>query len=405
MRLPGAQHLGGIENYTESLANELGSSGNTVIVVTSRLSNSDPAREKMPNGVEVFRLPCHSLMDGRLPIPAHNSEHGKMLRKVADFKPDRILVNARFYPHSLDGVRFASQLHVPAFLIEHGSAYITLNNPFADVLIRKWENVCTKQLQRYPLHFAAVSKKSADWLRHFGVTAEAVFPNAIKTSDTRGDVNSASNNSLNCLLSMKNCGNYKLIATFVGRYIPEKGISSILESSKRLADEPILFVFAGSGPLEELINSQSNQSAILNLGQLAHKDVASLLEISDVLCLPSRSEGFSTTLLEAAAAGCMPITTDVGGAREIGLIPTGYSNEGVSITEHGILLKDAGSTALQAGLLWALKNRDARLVKAASLKKRVLTINTWQKTARAIDAAFSNVEKANDSLPEFGRRN
>ncbi|MFR3923757.1 MAG: glycosyltransferase [Collinsella sp.] len=39
------------------------------------------------------------------------------------------------------------------------------------------------------------------------------------------------------------------------------------------------------------------------LGRLSRKDLAALMLQSDACCLPSRSEGFSTVLLEAAACG------------------------------------------------------------------------------------------------------
>ncbi len=46
------------------------------------------------------------------------------------------------------------------------------------------------------------------------------------------------------------------------------------------------------------------------------EDVFSILKMSDVFCLPSRSEGFSNALIEAMACGVPCVATDVGGNRE-----------------------------------------------------------------------------------------
>ena len=385
-------HMGGIESYTESLANQLSTTGDTAIVVTSRLQQDTPARETLANGVEVFRLPCHPLMKARLPITAHNGEHKRMLQELAACKPDRVIVNARFYPHSLDGVRFASRLNIPVFVVDHGSAYLTLNNAAADALIRRWEHIYTARLQKYPLHFAAVSEKSATWLKTFGVTAEAIFPNAIDPSSLENALRTKS--GTDCLAPLRIAeqnGDYQLVVAFVGRYIPEKGIPSLLEAAKALQKEPILFAFAGSGVLDTAITAQDGAANIVNLGRLPRAEVLSFLATSDVLCLPSRSEGFSTTLLETASAGCMPISTDVGGAREIGLAPDANAS-GNTIAEHGILLKDSSPKSIEEALLWALEHPIERTEKSTRLSQFVRANNTWARTVQAIDAAFSAVE-------------
>lgn len=391
-------HMGGIESYTESLANRLSATGDTVIVATSRLRQDTPARETLANGVQVFRLPCHPLMKGRLPITSHNGEHKRLLYELAACKPDRVIVNARFYPHSLDGVRFANQLNIPVFVVDHGSAYLTMNNAAADALIRRWEHVYTARLQQYPLHFAAVSEKSATWLKTFGVTAEAVFPNAIDPDSLESALRTGG--EPDCLMPLriaKQNGSYQLVVAFVGRYIPEKGIPSLLEAASALREEPILFAFAGSGVLDSAISAQDGTANIVNLGRLPRAEVLSFLAASDVLCLPSRSEGFSTTLLETAAAGCMPISTDVGGAREIGLVPNTNAS-GNTIAEHGILLEDSSPKSIEEALLWALNHPAERMEKSKKLSQFVRENNTWDQTVQAIDAAFSTVEQASCQL-------
>lgn len=82
------------------------------------------------------------------------------------------------------------------------------------------------------------------------------------------------------------------------------------------------------------------------LGRLDSSDTASLLLQSDALCLSTRSEGFSTTLLEAAACGCPAIVADVGGARE--LIPTG---------EYGTVIPDMLADSIDEAVAALADNR------------------------------------------------
>ena len=69
-----------------------------------------------------------------------------------------------------------------------------------------------------------------------------------------------------------------------------------------------------SRELEELTRSLSLSDTVKFLG--ARKDVMPLLAISDVFCLPSRSEGFSNALVEAMASGLPCVATRVGGNAE-----------------------------------------------------------------------------------------
>lgn len=69
-----------------------------------------------------------------------------------------------------------------------------------------------------------------------------------------------------------------------------------------------------SRELEQLMRSLSLSDTVKFLG--ARKDVMPLLAISDVFCLPSRSEGFSNALVEAMASSLPCVATRVGGNAE-----------------------------------------------------------------------------------------
>lgn len=82
-----------------------------------------------------------------------------------------------------------------------------------------------------------------------------------------------------------------------------------------------LFVVVGESSEIEYCHELENLVTALGLsGNFwfpgAREDVFSLLKMSDVFCLPSRSEGSSNALLEAMACRLPCVATDVGGNRE-----------------------------------------------------------------------------------------
>jgi L-malate glycosyltransferase len=78
------------------------------------------------------------------------------------------------------------------------------------------------------------------------------------------------------------------------------------------------FIVAGEGELkettQELARSLGIEDRTFFIGRC--QDVGTVLSISDVCVLSSRSEGFSNAILEYMAAGRPVVSTDVGGARE-----------------------------------------------------------------------------------------
>jgi glycosyltransferase involved in cell wall biosynthesis len=69
--------------------------------------------------------------------------------------------------------------------------------------------------------------------------------------------------------------------------------------------------------LERLMRELGLQHNVLMLGSVPHQRWLQLLHASDVFLLPSEHEGISIALLEALAAGIIPVVSEVGGQAEI----------------------------------------------------------------------------------------
>ena len=113
------------------------------------------------------------------------------------------------------------------------------------------------------------------------------------------------------------------------------------------------------------------------MGRLSQSDVSALLIQSDVFCLPSRSEGFATCLLEAGACGTPAITTDVGGAREV--MPDG---------DYGLMLESSDAEEIVSSIRWCVEHRGELAAMGDRLQERVDNKFSWEETASCIEVAM-----------------
>lgn len=369
-------HIGGIETFTSSLAHELAVRGHDVTVVTNDTTNHG-AGISVENNVQVIRFPCRSLISGRLPLTCHNREFHELDTYLRSRVWDGMLINARFYPHSLYGMKLARTMGLTPVVLDHGSASLSFSNPLIDPPTRLFEKSITSYgKHRYHPDYYGISAKSVEWLKHFAINACGVIGNSIDAVSYR---QCASTRDFRAELHAEQ----KFLVAFVGRFIPEKGISALIEASQNpdLRKRGVVFVLAGDGPLADDVDSAQSET-LQCLGRLRSQDVSNLLQHADALCLPSRSEGFSTTLLEASACGCPSIVTDVGGAHE--LIPD---------KDHGTIIPSMSSDDICIALCALIDNPQLRMRQARACRELVETEYSWAHTAHRLERAFIRASK------------
>jgi glycosyltransferase involved in cell wall biosynthesis len=111
------------------------------------------------------------------------------------------------------------------------------------------------------------------------------------------------------------------IIGFVGALAPQKGLVYLIEAVEKLRDAypKIKCLLIGEGEqeafLKEMIRQKQLQNQFIFLGQ--RYDIPVLLKIIDVFVLPSLWEGLPQVVLEAMAAGCPVVATNVCGTPEI----------------------------------------------------------------------------------------
>jgi len=109
----------------------------------------------------------------------------------------------------------------------------------------------------------------------------------------------------------------------VGRMVQEKGAHLIVEAAPRvLARFPqTKFILAGTGSMSEHIKRRSHELGIADkvnvAGFISDADRNRLLKVADAAVFPSLYEPFGIVALEAMAAKCPVVVSDVGGLGEV----------------------------------------------------------------------------------------
>lgn len=350
-------HMGGVERYTHNLAKKLIEDGNEVVVVTSNIYKLQEY-ERM-DGIPVYRLPCWSLLEGRYPVLKMNSRFFKINKVLKNRNFDMIIVNTRFYPHSLYGMILARKMKSKCITLDHGTSHLLVHNKFLDFVGAIFEHTLTKVDQIFCKDYYGVSKACNEWLAHFHIKAKGVLYNSIDLEE----VKTVQKNISELYRKKYDIPDKAIVITFTGRLLKEKGLPSLLNVVERINKErkDVYLFIAGDGDMGDEVKSRSNEQ-IIPVGRIDFEQIVALLTDSDIFCLPSFSEGFSTSILEAAACGCYILTTARGGAREL-------------------LINDEYGCVIQ--------NNDEELLYNALIE----TINNPEKRKRGIDLTYKRIEK------------
>ncbi len=162
---------------------------------------------------------------------------------------------------------------------------------------------------------------------------------------------------------------------FLGRFVPEKGLSLLQRALERL-DAPWRLLLAGGGPMLAELQAWAEKfpGRVRIATGIAHDRVPRYLQAMDALCAPSQTtsrwrEQFGRMLVEAFACG-LPVL-----ASRSGEIP-------YVIGETGILLPENDAGAWSAALGRLLADPAQRQALARSGRKRALAEYAWPVVAR-----------------------
>jgi glycosyltransferase involved in cell wall biosynthesis len=137
----------------------------------------------------------------------------------------------------------------------------------------------------------------------------------------------------------------------VGRLVPIKGHKYLVSAAEKIIKEfdNTVFVFVGDGYLETILERQAESLGVRTDFIFAgwRSDVIDVLDLFDILVLPSLNEGMGKVLIEGMALGKPIVASSVGGI--IDLVKNG---------DNGILVPARDSDALAEAILKLIRNKN-----------------------------------------------
>jgi len=154
-------------------------------------------------------------------------------------------------------------------------------------------------------------------------------------------------------------------------------VATLVEAVRRITTSALRIRIVGSGSLEPTLRAQGEPLGVTFLGWLSQTQLTRELLHAQIYASTSISDSTSVSLLEAMAAGCFPVVTDIAGNRE-------WVEPGVG----GFLFPPGDAGTLAARLQEAAADTDLRARAAIHNRRVVESRATWELTMRTADRVF-----------------
>lgn len=244
--------------------------------------------------------------------PLYPFKFGKYKREFREFlkqHPEYTIIHSHLEERSCLALKIAKQLGVPVRIVHAHSVPKHFN---IKLPVRLWFR---HKLKGTYTHRFACGEEPAKWL--FGTTDDVILmKNAIDTEKFIFD-----ETTRKAVRKKLDIDNETLVIGHIGRFIYEKNQSflvDIFDNVNKLHPNSKLLLIGGGKPKEEVETKELIRKKVRNMG-LSDKvnllgirdDIPEIMQAIDVLVMPSTSEGFPVTLIEAQAAGLKCLVSDV----------------------------------------------------------------------------------------------
>jgi teichuronic acid biosynthesis glycosyltransferase TuaC len=266
----------------------------------------EPEARQTIDGIDVEYLTYPALPV--LSRPFNGALCGRALdRAMAEFAPDVVLAYW-LYPDAYGAMQAARRAGIPFVAGARGS-----DIRVRDAVSRRFTRPVVRAARRLLVVSEDLGRLAA---RDYGADPARVraIPNGCDASIFRLRDRAAARAALGIAADAE-------LVAYVGRLVPEKGLRELLDAAQSLLrTRPRLqLALIGEGPMRAELETRAAALGcpVLLPGAQAPLDVARWMAASDVVTLPSYSEGHPNALVEALACGRPVVATPVGGIPEV----------------------------------------------------------------------------------------
>ena len=260
----------------------------------------------------------------------------------------------------------------PLVISLHGSdVFLAERLPLAGALARRAFDVagsitaCSADLQRRALALGAAAERTHTV--PYGVDVDAFSPHV----DTRG------------VRERLGVPGDAVLVLAVGRIVEKKGFEYLVEAAALTRGAH--FVIAGDGTLRGALERRARalRAPVTFSGNLERRAVAAALAAADVAVVPSivdsagNVDGLPNALLEALAAGCAVVATNVAGIPDV-----------VQDDEHGLLVPQRDPRELAEALNRLVREPETRERLGREGRRMARERLSWDAAARAFEGCY-----------------
>jgi len=209
--------------------------------------------------------------------------------------------------------RACRRARIPVF-VRGDSQLLTPRSPFK----RLAKKIVYRFLLRQFDGFLVAGQRNSEYLRHYGVAPDRLFPVPhFVDNEWFASRAAAARPQRKEIRSGWGANDNDLVVLFVGKFIPEKRIEDLVIALSKLKATGIntIGVLVGWGeletPLRELV--EKNQAPVRFEGFKNQTELPAIYGAADVLVLPSKSETWGLSVNEAMACGLPAIVSEVVG--------------------------------------------------------------------------------------------
>jgi len=352
--------LSGTEIATYNIAKYLAKRGHNVCVITSKDEELPEIEAK--DGFQIYRTKFYNI---------------KFLGCVI-FWTNIIPILKKINPDIIHSQMIG--MGVPALAAKKlfGKPYVVWGRGSDVYLSRKFEKLILKPVVKNADAVIALTEQMKGKIEEYYKRDAFVIPNGINL----GEFDNLSKENLRIELRI---GQDEKVIIYIGRLYPVKGVEYLIKAMNLIKNkEPnTKLILIGDGSekekLREMVKKLNLDDCVIFLPQVSNQNIPKYTVASDVFVLPSLSEGFPLTILEAMASGLPIVTTRICGLPEI-----------IKEGENGFLVEPANPEQLAEKILFILENDESRAKISANNKESVKQYS-WENIIDKLEKIYLNI--------------